>query len=453
MRNQRADFTMGNLWLNIWQLSWPMFLIMVLNFLVGITDVYVAGLINPRVQAAVGFISQIYFFIIIIANAISIGTLALISRSVGAGDREAAAGYARQSLLFSLFVAALLTVTGVVFYREILMLSGFPEEIRSLSGEFLRIFSLSLGPNYVLIISNAVFRASGEVKKPLLTMFIVSVINIIGNFVLVLGIHPFPKMGAIGIAVATASSLTVGMIINLLFFTARPWRAVYTRGWNISLTKINQIIVIGWPAAMLQIAWNAGSIVLYNILARLGAASINALASITNGYRIEAIIFLPAFALNMSASVLIGQNLGAGNQERAEKLGWKITAMGSLFISIMALMIFIPARELSSLFSTNPAVIEETTRYLRINMLSEPFMALSVILAGALQGAGDTKGVMWIIMIAMWFIRLPLAYFLAVAMDYGAMGAWMAMITSMIIQGLLITRRFHKGKWKTIKFV
>jgi Na+-driven multidrug efflux pump len=85
-------------------------------------------------------------------------------------------------------------------------------------------------------------------------------------------------------------------------------------------------------------------------------------------------------------------------------------------------------------------------------MLSEPFMAMSVILAGALQGAGDTKGVMWIIITAMWFIRLPLAYFLAVIMGYGAVGAWTAMITSMIFQGLLITWRFHKGRWKTIKF-
>jgi len=99
----------------------------------------------------------------------------------------------------------------------------------------------------------------------------------------------------------------------------------------------------------------------------------------------------------------------------------------------------------------NSAVIEETTRYLRINMLSEPFMALGVILAGGLQGAGDTKGTMWIIIIAMWLIRLPLAYFLALILNYGAVGVWVAMVTSMTVQGILMTWRFRKGQWKELK--
>jgi len=84
-------------------------------------------------------------------------------------------------------------------------------------------------------------------------------------------------------------------------------------------------------------------------------------------------------------------------------------------------------------------------------MISEPFMALSVVLGGALQGAGDTKGTMWVIIIAMWFIRLPLAYFLAVIMHYGATGVWVAMITSMAVQGLLMTWRFRTGHWKKLK--
>ena len=78
-------------------------------------------------------------------------------------------------------------------------------------------------------------------------------------------------------------------------------------------------------------------------------------------------------------------------------------------------------------------------------------MALSVILAGGLQGAGDTKGTMWIIIFAMWFIRLPLAYFLAVVMDYGAAGVWTAMVVSMTVQGIFMAQRFHKGRWKTLQ--
>jgi len=446
-----GNFTIGNLWVNIWEITWPMFLIMIFNFLVGLTDVYVAGFIGPEVQAAVGFVNQIFFLIIIIANAISIGTLALVSRDFGAGDYPNAVATAKQSLLFSVLMAIGLTAAGTVFAGEIIAVSGFPPRIREVSENFLRIFSLALGPNYILIISNAIFRASGEVKKPLMTMFIVSLVNIIGNFVLVFGVFPFPKMGYMGIALSSAVSVTIGMALNFMFFRNDLWRPIYAKPWGISLKTVKKIVDLGWPAVMLQIAWNAGSLVMYNILARLDENSIVALAAITNGLRIEAVIYLPAFALNMAASVLIGQNLGADNPARAEKIGWKMALSGVAVISAMSMVIFSWAQELAAMVSEDPAVIAETTRYLRINMLSEPFMAIGVTLAGGLQGAGDTKGTMWVIIVAMWLIRLPLAYFLAIVEHYGAVGAWIAMITSMSIQGTLMAWRFHRGRWKELK--
>src|SRR5512133_1281581 len=121
------------MWRNIWQLSWPMLLIMIFNFFVGFADVYVAGFISPAVQAAVGFVSLLYFFVIIIANAISVGTVALISRAIGGGDVGRTLGVARQSLLFGLLVAALVSLIGLLFYRQIVALAGFPTEIRQIA--------------------------------------------------------------------------------------------------------------------------------------------------------------------------------------------------------------------------------------------------------------------------------------------------------------------------------
>ncbi len=453
LRDMPADLTAGSLWTNIWDMSWPMLLVMLFNFFVGFADVYVAGFIGPGVQAAVGFVSQFYFLIIILANAISIGTLALVARAVGAGDRSKALEISRQSVLFSVLVAVGLTIPGVFFYRQFVSLAGFPPEIRRMAEHFLRIFALSIGPNYLLIISNAVFRATGEVKKPLITMFIVSVANILGDFFLVFGVFPFPRAGYIGIAISTASSVTIGMCINLFFFSMGWWRDFYSRPWRVSYTMIRKIAAFGWPAALLQVAWNAGTILLYSILSRLGSGSIAALAAITNGLRIEAVIYLPAFALNMAASVLVGQNLGAGNPERAERVGWKIVHAGTVIVSLMAIIILIWANSLAAVVSKSPPVLAETARYLKINMLSEPFMALSAILGGGLQGAGDTRGTMWVIIIAMWLIRLPLAYLFALKLDYGATGVWVAMIISMMLQGVLMTLRFRAGKWKMMEVV
>ncbi len=445
------SLTTGNLWHNIWQLSWPMLLIMVFDFFVGFADVYVAGFISPQVQAAVGFVSLLYFFVIIIANAISTGTVALVSRAIGGGDFGRALEVARQSLLFGCLVAVLVSLIGLLFYRQIIAAAGFPPEIREIAEMFLRIFAIALGANYLLLISNALFRASGDVKKPLVTMFFVMAVNVIGDFVLVFGLWGIPPLGYPGIAVATAVSVVLGMGINLLLLSRTRWRAVYRGTWGLLLGTIRQIVRLGWPAAMLQIAWNFGTIVLYNILGRLGEASITALAAIANGLRIEAMIFLPAFALNMSASVLIGQNLGAGNPDRAERTGWRIAAVGIVILSAMAVLVYIRAEDFAALVAKDSAVLAETARYLRYNMLGQPFIALSLSLGGGLQGAGDTRGTMWVIIIAMWLIRLPLAWMLALPLGFGAEGVWMAMVASMACQGLLMARRFHGGRWKELK--
>jgi len=428
-----------------------MFLIMIFNFIVGLTDIYVAGLINTEIQAALGFVEQIYFLIIILANAISMGTRALVARAVGAGDSKRAVEVTRQSLLFSAAVAAAIMVIFLLLIDEIIAVAGFPPEIRDIAKNFLRIYSFALAANYVLIISNAVFQASGEVRKPLITMFLVMAVNVAGDFILVFGPVFFPAMGYTGIATATALSVTAGMAVNLTFLSHGTWRSVYALPWRLVPETVRKVIHIGWPAALLQILWNAGSIVLYNILGRLGGKSVTALAAITNGLRIEAVIYLPAFALNMAAAVLAGQNLGAGLPKRAEQTGWKIAFAGAGLMSAMAAVIFIWAEGFASILTTDPGVMAETVSYLRFNMLSEPFMALSVVLGGSLQGAGDTRGTMWVIAIGMWLVRLPLAYLLALVLGYGATGVWAAMLVSMTVQGLLMSIRFKRGRWKELR--
>jgi len=443
----------GETWGTMWRLSWPMLLIMVFNFLVGFTDIYVAGLIGRDVQAAIGYVAQLYFLFIIVGNAISIGTVALVSRAFGALAYEKASEYVKQSLIFGLMISLVLMVIGVLFHGPIVKIAGFPSQIRTIAETFLVIFSFALGSNYLLIISNGIFRASGEVKKPLLTMLVFCIINIILDFALVFGFGRLPALGYPGIGYATAVSATVSMVVNCIFFTSGRWRKLLGKGWGLQGRTILQIARLGWPAGLLQIAWNAGSIILYHILAQLGSGSIIALASITNGLRIEAIIFMPAFAMNMAASVLVGQNLGAGNPRRAAQLGWKLALSAMVALSLISCIIFIFAEFFASLLASDMSVLAETTRYLRVNMFSEPFMALSLVLGGALQGAGDTKGNMWVIIFCMWIIRLPLAYSMAIMLGFGAFGVWLAMVASMVAQGLLMAYRFQRGKWKTIEIM
>lgn len=449
-QSEPVSLTSGSMWKNIWHMSWSMLFVMFFNFIVGLTDIYVAGFLGPDIQAVVGFVSELYFFIIIIGNAISIGTVALLSRAVGAGDYEHARSAAWQSLLFGTLCAFALMAAGITFHGHIISIAGFSGDIRQIAGDFFVIFALALVPNYIVILSNAVFRAGGEVKLTLLAMFFVSMVNIVLDFLLVFGLFSFQGIGYRGIAIATAIAMFAGMIICVFLFRKSRWRSIFSGRWRLSADLIKRLFFVSWPSAVLQISWNAGNIVLYNILGRLQETSITAMAAFTSGLRIEAIIYLPMFALNMAASVLTGQNLGAAAPDRAERIGWKISFAGVIFVSLMSLAVFLWAEPLSRPIAGDASVLAETVRYLRIMMVSEPLMALSLILGGCLQGAGDTKGTMIVIVGTLWIVRLPLAFILAVAAGYGAVGVWIAMVVSMYCQGTVMTIRFRRGRWKEI---
>jgi putative MATE family efflux protein len=446
-----VNLTTGSTWKNIWYMSWPMLLVMFFNFLVGITDIYVAGFLGPEIQAIVGFVGELYFFIIIVANAISIGTVAMLSRAVGAGKFEDALSVTRQSLLLGLICSVALTIVGLLLMDQIISLASFNEDTRHIALNYFVIFIFALAPNYMIILSNAIFRAGGEVRLTLTAMFFISLTNVALDFLLVFGLFSFQGFGYRGIALATAASMFAGTIICFVLFKKSRWKDIFSGAWHISANIVRRIFVISWPAALIQISWNAGNIVLYNILSRIQEGGITGMAALTNGLRIEAIIYLPVFALHAAASVLTGQNLGAGAPQRAEKIGWKISLSGVAFVSALALPVFIWAGDISSPIARDQHVLSETVRYLRITMLSEPFMAISVILAGCLMGAGDTKGTMLVIVSAVWIIRLPLAYLLGIVAGYGPFGVWLAMVTSMFFQGIAMTVRFKSGKWKEVR--
>ena len=441
----------GSPWKGILEMSWPMLLIMLFNFIVGFTDIYVAGLIGSKVQAAVGFIEQLYFLLIIFANAIGTGSVAIVSRAIGSRNMDEAREASRQSLGFGLVIAIFFTLAGLLATRPIVTVAGFPDEIYQIAVTFLRIFSVSLGFNYFLIISTAVLRALGTPQKPLVSMGVYAALNIFLDFSLVFGWPPFPQLGYAGIALSTTISVIVATTINILFLVHLGWSSLFRSLLHLTRHYINRLISVAWPMALVMVSWNAGTLVLYNILAHLRKTPIFAMAAYANGLRIEAVIFMPAFAFSMAASVLVGQNLGARKEDRASYVGWQIALSAASTLAVIAAVLFIFAPEVSSILTSDPNVWDQTVSYLRYNLVVAPFMALGLSFSGGLQGAGDTRGVLMVIFFAMWMIRLPLAYLLGVAWDWGARGVWLAMIISMAIQGILMLLRFHMGKWKSLE--
>lgn len=431
----------------LWALSWPMVLSMFLLFSVGLADVYVAGRFNPEVQGAIGFVSQLLFLFGVIANCLGVGLVAILSRQQGTADAGGTRHTARQGLLLVTLIVLPLSLLGIALANNGLAGEFVPPDVARVSASLLPYYAAALWPQALITLAGAIFRARTRMRLILACSGTTALLNLVGDFVLAFGLGSIPALGPVGIALATLLSSLAGAGLSLLILGGQGW----LRGrWGFDLQLNKKILKIGWPIGLLQMGWSLGSLFLYGILGRLPAGAVEATAALTNGLRIEAILYLPVYALNMIIAVLVAQAMGAGAPEQAEHLGWRVALVATAILAVVAVPVFIFSREIAGLITPDPTVREMTHLYLRFNMLSQPFMALGVCLGGALEGAGDTSGVMKLVLGALWLFRLPLAAGLALATSLGASGVWLAMVLSIILQCALMIRRYRRGNWKGI---
>jgi MATE family multidrug resistance protein len=421
-----------------WSISWPLMVIIFFEFLIGLTDVYIAGRVSNEVQAAYGFVAQIYFMFIVVANALTVGTVSVVSKLFASGDKEKLTDAVFSSIVITTMAGLLLLISGLLFTPTFIPLLNIPEALKQLSIPFIQVYAIGLLFHYLLINSNGILRSCNRVKKSLQTMILVCITNIALNFILVF----HTPIGFKGIALATASSVLIGCLLNMVHINS-----LVGDKKKISWVSIRDIIRIGWPIGLLQVLWQFSAMVLFLILSALPENNVEVLAALTTGLRIESAIYLPAFALNMANAVIVGNLLGEKKKEEAFKSGIVTAFIGFIIIMLMAITVVLNARWISSLLSLNQTVIHESTTYLYISMISEPFMAWGIILGGGLNGAGDTKSVLTRVALSVWLVRIPLSYILVTYFGFGATSVWWAMNLSQFVQAFLISERYFGKKW------
>lgn len=452
--NERADDVIinGSTWAAIWHMSWPLLLNMLTISVASFADVWVAGKLGSDTQAAIGICGQIGFFMIMLAVALSAGTTALVSRFWGAGDYKGAVDAARYSLVFAFVFGLISSAIGMLVARPLVRLLGAAPEVEAQGWEYLKLDLLSHIPFTVLWVANSIFRAKGDARVPMFTWLLMTTLICSLDVGLCLG--PI-KMGIAGIGLAWLIAGTVGMLFSIFVLSRSELRDCLnfkgsfgkenSRDWLIRLLRI------GIPACIQDLSWVGGNFLLLIILAHTHDPT-SAQAAWGVGLRVEEMIGgMPIYALSMAVGTIVGQNLGAKQPERAVRAGWQVACLGAAFNLIVAIVLVSFAPKVAAIMSSDPKVIAFTSDYFRWVGLCQPFVALWLILFGAMQGAGYTRWPMIASTLVLTIFRLPLAWYLSVTQNWGPSGTWAAVSVSVFIIGALAIWRFNTGVWKKQK--
>ncbi len=449
IRGTETDYTTGSINKAILLLSVPMIIEMFGEGLFAIVDAYFVSQVSNEAFATVILTETVATIIYSLAIGISIGAAAMVARRIGEKDPEAAGRAAAQSVILAGGVSLIISMIGIFFAKDILLMMGASEAVLEIGVPYTQIL---LGGNIVimlLFILNGIFRGAGDASMAMRSLWIANIINIVLDPLLIFGIGIFPEMGVVGAAVATTIGRSIGVLFQLyiLFKGERVVKLIkgyFKPNYNI-LAKISNVAVTG---AGQYIISSASWIFMMRFISEFGTDAVNGY-----GLAIRIIIFtiLPAWGIANAGATLIGQNLGANEPERAEKSVWRAAFANAVFLFVISIIYFIWAEPLLRIFNDDPDVIRIGTEALKIFSLGYIFFGYGMVINQAFGGAGDTRTSTFINIVAFWMIQIPLAYVLAQMNNWGPVGVYWAVVISEVCLTLLAIYIFRKGKWKSVE--
>ena len=444
LNGEQQDYTKGSIPRSVFLLAIPMILELSLESVFALVDIYFVSKLGQNAIATVGLTESVITIIYSISIGLSTAATAIVARRIGEKNPEAAAHAGAQSLIIALIVTIVVSIAGVVFAPDILSLMGASSEVVAEGAVFTRIMFGGSAAIILLFLINGIFRGAGDAAMAMKSLWIASIINIILCPIL---IHYFGLKGA---AIATVIGRSSGVAYQCYhLFKGSGILRFKMHHFRIDKVLIRSIINIGWPATFQFIIASGSWIILARLVAETGGTSASA------GYQIAIrnVVFfiLPAWGLSNAAATLVGQNLGAGQIDRAEKSVMLTTKYNAIFMSFVMVLFLFFSPPIISFFTTDETVIAYGVQSLQIIGSAYIFYGISMVMMQALNGAGDTRTPTIINFACFWMFQIPLAYFLAYGTNLNVSGVFIAIPVAETLIAVVAWYYFKKGKWKEVK--
>ncbi len=440
------DFTTGRLGRALLLLSIPMVLEMVMESIFALADIFFVSRLGSGAVATVGITESLMTVVYALGAGLGVGTTALISRRIGEKDREKASLTAFQAIFTGFLVALPISLLGVLYAQNFLRLMGAGPEIVESGFSYTAIM---IGGNLVIVwlfIINAVFRSAGDAAISLRVLLLANALNIILDPLLIFGIGPFPEMGIKGAAIATTTGRGLAVLYQFyLLFRGNARVHLLRRHLVAAPAVIWKLVRLSLGGIGQNIIATSSWIGLMRITAEFGS---HVLAGYTIAIRILIFAMLPAWGLSNAAATLTGQNLGAGQPERAERSVWLTSRVNMIFLGLVAVFLAINPALFIRIFIDDAGVIRAGAQCLRILSYGFVFYALGMVMVQAFNGAGDTLTPTLLNLLCFWIIEIPLAALLAFSLGLEQQGVYIAIAMSESLMSLLAWFLFRRGKWK-----
>ena len=446
VRGSERDYTVGPVGPALVMLSVPMVLEMAMESLFAVVDVFFVSRVSADAVATVGVTESMLTIVYTVALGLGIGATAVVARRIGEKDEDGAAQAAAQSIALGILVAVAVGAIGALNAERLMRAMGStPAMIESSLGYTQVMFAGNVTVTLLFLI-NAIFRGAGDPAIAMRMLWVANAINIVLDPILIFGLGPVPAMGVTGAAIATNIGRGTAVVVQMWMLSSGRSRVHLTR------RHIELVPAVMWNvcrlsgSGFLQVLIDTSSYIgLVRVIATFGS---DVLAGYTIGIRTVIFAILPAWGLSNAAATMVGQALGAGKPDRAEQSVWTAGKYNAIVLGVVGLVFFIFAPQIAGFFTSDPRVEPHATSCLRIVSTGFVFFAYGLVFTQSFNGAGDTWTPTWINLACFWAFQIPLAWLLAIRLEMGPNGVFIAMTVAFSLLAVVSGVIFRRGWWK-----
>ncbi|WP_445384869.1 MATE family efflux transporter [Robiginitalea sp. IMCC44478] len=449
LRGKETDFTSGSIRKAIFLLSIPMILEMMMESVFAVVDIAYVSRVSVNAVATIGLTESVITLIYAVAIGLSMAATAVVARRVGEKNINGAREAAVQAILLGCLVAIGVGVIGLLYAKEILSLMGGSVDLIEEGYGYTKWL---IGGNItimLLFLINAIFRGAGDASMAMWTLVLSNGLNIILDPIFIFGWGPIPEFGVMGAAIATNIGRGTAVLFQLSILVF-GWSRIQVglRSWSINFKVMFNLIRVSVGGIAQFLIGTSSWVFLMRIMSEFGS---EVLAGYTIAIRVMMFTLMPSWGMSNAAATLVGQNLGAKKPERAEISVWKTSKYNAVFMVLVSVIYLVYAPELMLLFSDQAEVVSQGSLCLRIIAAGYIFYAYGMVVTQAFNGSGDTATPTRINLVAFWLFQLPFAYTLAIVMDMGPIGVFLAITLAEVLLTVLALLAFKKGKWKRVE--
>lgn len=444
------NFTEGSINRAIFLLSVPMILEMAMESLLAVVDIFFISKLNSNdAVTAVGLTESVIAIVYSLAMGVGMSATAMVARRVGEQDLPGAAKASVNALYIGGAISVLITIVGLFFYKNILVLMGASEAVISIGSGYTWWMLVGNSTIVALFLINAIFRGAGNAAIAMHSLWIANILNMVLDPILIFGWGPIPSFGVEGAAIATNIGRGAGVLYQLYFLMKAKGVVRITKdSLPVSAEIIGRLLKVAAGNVGQFLISTASWLFLARIVVTFGSG---AFAGYQIAIRIIIFTILPSWGMANAAATLVGQNLGAQKPERAETSVWRAGFLNMIFLVLVSAAFYFVSEPIMRIFSVDEQVVYYGAQALRIVAFGYAFYGYGMVVVQAFNGAGDSRTPTILNLFCYWFFQVPLAWVLATKTDLQVTGAfWAIAITESFIAVIAILL-FRRGTWKSVK--